>query len=83
MPAPSNYSAAWIDWTDWPNTPMKQPNNGSYAATIPNPKFRQQVALAMWVRVRPARSHPHNGFHHQWFPTFGSTSGAANGSAAA
>jgi hypothetical protein len=31
----SNYSAAWIDWTDWLNPPTAQPNNGTYQATLP------------------------------------------------
>lgn len=31
----SNYSASWIDWTDWQNPPTSQPNNGSTQATLP------------------------------------------------
>ena len=31
----SNYSATWIDWTDWLNPPTQQPNNGTYQATLP------------------------------------------------
>jgi Mg-chelatase subunit ChlD len=31
----ANYSATWIDWTDWLNPPTTQPNNGSTEATLP------------------------------------------------
>jgi Flp pilus assembly protein TadG len=34
----SNYTASWIDWTDWLNPPNVQPNNGTYGtyqATLP------------------------------------------------
>jgi Flp pilus assembly protein TadG len=34
----SNYTASWIDWTDWLNPPTSQPNNGvagTYQATLP------------------------------------------------
>jgi Flp pilus assembly protein TadG len=31
----TNYSASWIDWTDWQNPPTSQPNNGSTQATLP------------------------------------------------
>ena len=82
-----NYNAAWIDWTDWANTPLNQPNNGSYAATIPNSKFTAAQWTTYFGNVGPGSPCPFtsaNGFPTiNGSPTFGCTSGAANGSAAA
>jgi len=81
----SNYSQSWIDWTDWQNSPIQQPNNGSYQAAIPNSKF----TAAQWANVGPGSPCPFtsgNGFptvSGSTYPggvTFTCTSGSANGS---
>lgn len=83
----SNYSASWIDWTDWANPPTIQPNNGSYAATIPNSVF---TTTAQWntyfANVGPGSPCPFtsaNGFPTIYgSPTFACTNNPANGSSA-
>jgi Flp pilus assembly protein TadG len=84
----SNNGASWIDWTDWANPPTQQPNNGSYAATIPNSVF---TTTAQWnsyfAFVGPGSPCPFtsaNGFRTiNGSPTFGCTSSSVNGSSAA
>jgi Flp pilus assembly protein TadG len=80
----SNYNAAWIDWTDWANTPLNQPNNGSYAATIPNSKMTQAQWNTYFGNVGPGSPCPFttaNGFPTiSGAVTFGCTVGPANGS---
>ena len=89
----SNYTQSWIDWTDWQNTPLQQPNNGSYSAKIPNSKFTTQAAWnTYWANVGPGSSCPFtsgNGFptiSTSTYPgsvIFTCTSGSANGSSTA
>jgi Flp pilus assembly protein TadG len=84
----SNHGASWIDWTDWANPPTIQPNNGSYAATIPNSVF---TTTAQWnsyfAFVGPGSPCPFtsaNGFPTiNGSPTFGCTSSSVNGSSSA
>jgi Flp pilus assembly protein TadG len=85
----SNAGATWIDWTDWANPPTLQPNNGSYAATIPNSVFTTTTAWNTYFSfVGPGSPCPFttaNGFptvvvNRVRMMTFGCTSNPANGS---
>jgi Flp pilus assembly protein TadG len=73
-PGSSNYSASWIDWTDWLNPPTAQPNNALSGTT------NYQAALPMnWHAVGPGSVCPFTNSSGG----FVCTTGPANGSATA
>jgi len=80
----SNSGATWIDWTDWANPPTLQPNNGSYAATLPNSVFTVAQWNTYFSFVGPGSPCPFtsaNGFPTiNGSPTFGCTNNPTNGS---